>query len=609
VKTVAESNSSSFDVIRNAVDIVDVISEYVRLQPAGKNYKGLCPFHQEKTPSFTVSKERQFFHCFGCGERGNVFQFVQKIKNVSFLDAVKQLADRYNLPFERKDGYGPSSDFERLAGANAAALDFYKLSLTNLEAGRPALQYLKQRDLTLDLIRYFQIGFAPDRPDALYQAVKAVTNEFDLIELGLIRKTETAYSDVFRNRIMFPITNEAGRIVGFSGRIYQESNRPEPKYVNTAQTKLFVKGEILYNLSNVLTAIRQKGRVFLYEGFMDVIASHRAGISEAVASMGTALTPSQARLIRKYTEKVVLCYDGDRAGFEAMNKAIHLLEEAQLEVSLLLLPEGLDPDEYLKKYGVDRLRTILEDTQIDPWEFRYQYLKRKADLTKSGSIERFKTAFFRELHRMASDTITSFYLRKMAADLVVDPESVASDFRHMQLSEAIEMRRRGDKLEREKQNVLIPSKFGRAEKTALNYFLESFLFREILLREFSVSFCHESLHLQAVYAAMELIERKQDDRLRENVIKTFSKQDQSALQSRMLPQDYEYTMQELDDIIFTLKERAVDMKLKAIADELAQLDPITHKQLYLEKQQERILLRKRKEELIQWKNRKSSTNS
>lgn len=605
----AESNASSFDVIRNAVDIVDVVSEYVRLQPAGKNFKGLCPFHQEKTPSFTVSKERQFFHCFGCGERGNVFQFLQKIKNVSFLDAAKELADRYNIPFERSFGSGPSSDFDRLTQTNAAALDFFKLSLTNLEAGVAALDYLKRRGLTLEMIRYFQIGFAQDRPDALHQALQARANEFDLIELGLIRKSEANYHDVFRNRIMFPITNEAGRIVGFSGRIYQDSGRPEAKYVNTAQTKLFVKGEILYNLSSVLTSIRQKGRVFLYEGFMDVIASHRAGIVEAVASMGTALTPNQARLIRKYTEKVVLCYDGDRAGFEAMNKAIHLLEEAELDVSLLLLPEGLDPDEYLKKYGEAKLRSILEDTQIDPWEFRYQYLKRKADLTKTGSIERFKTAFFRELLTKASDTVQSLYLRKMAADLNVDQDSVKADFRHMQLSEAIEQKRRGDRLEQQKQNVLIPSKYGIAEQVALNYFLESFRHREILLREFSTSFCIDSLNLQAVYAAMEAIEQKRDADLRETVIKTFSKADQGALRNRMYPKNYEYTAQELDDIVFTLKERAVQMKIDAVDAELASLDAETDKQRYLEKQQERIQLRKRKEELIQWKNRKSSTNS
>jgi DNA primase len=604
-----ESNASSFDVIRNAVDIVDVVSEYVRLQPAGKNYKGLCPFHQEKTPSFTVSKERQYFHCFGCGERGNVFQFVQKIKNVSFLDAVKELADRYNIPFERSGGYGPASDFERLAQANAAALDFFRLSLTNLEAGVSALEYLKNRGLSLEIIRSFQIGFAQDRPDALHQALKTRVNEFDLIELGLIRKSENGYHDVFRNRIMFPITNESGRIVGFSGRIYQDSGRPEAKYVNTAQTKLFVKGDILYNLANILTAVRQKGRIFLYEGFMDVIASHRAGIVEAVASMGTALTPNQARLIRKYTEKVVLCYDGDRAGFEAMNKAIHLLEEAELDVSLLLLPEGLDPDEYLKKYGESGLRAILEDAQIDPWEFRYQYLKRKADLTKTGSIERFKTAFFRELLGKASDTVQSLYLRKMAIDLNVDLESLKADFRHMQLSEAIELRRRGDKLEREKQNVLVPGKYATAERTALNYFLESFIYREILLREFATSFCVEPLHLQVVYAAMEAIERKQEKDLRETVIKTFARADQGALRERMFPADYDYTNQELDDIVFTLKERAVQKKIDDVRAELELLDAQRDKQRYLEKQQERIQLLKRKEELIQWKNRKSSTNS
>ncbi len=600
----AELSPATIEVVRNSADIVDVISDYVRLQPAGKNYKGLCPFHQEKTPSFTVSKDRQYFHCFGCGEKGNAFQFLQKIKNISFPEAVKALADRYHIPLELKGGYGQSNDFERLYQANQSAQEFFALSLTNLEGGRPALAYLQKRGLPMAMVQQFQIGFAPDKFDGLYQVLKERHSEIDLLEIGLIRKSDTGYVDLFRNRITFPITNEQGKVVGFSGRIYMESARPEPKYVNSPFTKLFVKGDILYNLFNALTAIRQKSRVFLYEGFMDVIASFRAGITEAVASMGTALTPSQAKLIRKYTENVVLCYDGDKAGFEAMNKAIHILEEARLTVSLLLLPEGLDPDEYLQAYGAEALRTILETTQIDPWEFRYQYLKRKADFSKIGAIERFKTEFFRELLEKASDTVIAIYIRKMAEDLRIDSDSLRNDLRHMQLANAINLSKQNERVNPSPtQAVTFFNRGVKAEIALLNYYFENYTYREHISRELNKHFCVDPINLEILVNVQDLLDRNINDNLREQVVLKHSAYRQAEVKKRLEAHPEPYQMVELDDLIFTVKVSDLERQINAIEEQAQEVDKTFEMNRFLELQMQKNLLMSRKDTL--WKKHKS----
>jgi DNA primase len=600
----ADLSPATIELVRNTADIVDVISDFVRLQPAGKNYKGLCPFHQEKTPSFTVSKERQYFHCFGCGEKGNTFQFLQKIKNISFPEAVKALADRYQIPLELKSGSGYSNDFERLYQANQSAQEFFALSLTNLESGRPALAYLAKRGLPMAMVQQFQIGFAPDKFDGLYQVLKERHSEIDLLEIGLIRKTETGYVDLFRNRVIFPVTNEQGKVVGFSGRIYMESNRPEPKYVNSPFTKLFVKGDILYNLFNALTPIRQKNRVFLYEGFMDVIASFRAGITEAVASMGTALTPSQAKLIRKYTENVVLCYDGDKAGFEAMNKAIHLLEEAHLTVSLLLLPESLDPDEYLQKYGMEALRNILESTQIDPWEFRYQYLKRKADFSKIGAIERFKTEFFRELLEKASDTVIAIYLRKMAEDLRIDSDSLRNDLRHMQLAMAINTSKKGERATPSPtQNILVVNRGVKAEIALLNYYIENYTYREHIGRELSKHFCVDKINMEILVNVQELLDHNINESLREQVVSKYSAVRQAEVKKRLQAHPEPYQMAELDDLIFTIKVSDLERQIQAIEEQSQEVDKLLEMNRFLGLQMQKNLLMNRKDTL--WKNRKS----
>ncbi|MDP3129797.1 MAG: DNA primase, partial [Bacillota bacterium] len=383
----APISQQAIDAIMNASDIVDVVGEYVKLQPAGKNFKGLCPFHSEKTPSFFVSPEKHIFHCFGCGEKGNAAAFLSKYKNISWPEAMKELADRHGIPLELDRKYGPDESFQRYYEINATASDFYQLALTNSTEGKPALDYLLTRGLDLHTIQQFELGFSPDGADQLYRNLKGKFQELDMLQIGLIKKNaEGNYYDLFRNRVMFPIKNEYGKVVAFSGRLYKKAEN-EPKYVNSPFTEIFTKGDTLYNLDRAQPAIKTAKRVILYEGFMDVIASVNAGVKEAVASMGTALTPVQAALIKRFADKVCVCYDGDEPGFEAISKAIPLLEEAKLDVSVLLLPDDLDPDEFVRKYSAEKYRAFVDQNQVDKYEFRYQRLIRHADLRRAAEVE------------------------------------------------------------------------------------------------------------------------------------------------------------------------------------------------------------------------------
>ncbi len=273
-------SQKTIEQIKNAADILDVVGEFVALQPAGKNHKGLCPFHNEKTPSFFVSKERNSFHCFGCGEKGDAITFVMKYKNLAYVESLRYLAERYNIAIETDVFEPQQANIDRYYRINEEALQFYALHLTNLEKGQDALAYLRSRDLDIHTIQYFEIGYAPRELDALYQYLKTKYEEIDLLSIGLIKKTETGYIDLFRDRIIFPIKNELGKVVGFSGRTFA-GGFDEPKYVNSPYTEIFTKGEVVYNLDKAQTFIRKEKRITLYEGYMDVIASVKAGVKDA----------------------------------------------------------------------------------------------------------------------------------------------------------------------------------------------------------------------------------------------------------------------------------------------------------------------------------------
>src|SRR5690606_4633299 len=354
-------------------DIVALASEFMSLTKRGKNYMGLCPFHDEKTPSFSVSPEKHLAKCMGCGKGGNTIQFYQQIKNLSFEEAAVELGER--LGIEVKHTKVQKDPNEKLYALMEDASIFYRFALKNTEAGNKALEYLQGRDLKDEDIEHFEIGFAPNQTDALYQMLKSKNYTVTaMMTLGLVKQApDGSYYDVFRARVTFPVKNDKGRIIGFSARTLNP--KEVAKYVNSPETKIFKKGETLYHFTDALSpAVKQK-YVILHEGFFDVIASYKANLKATVATMGTALTKEQAALIKRVSNHVVIAYDGDKAGIEATLKAIPHLRAAGLNISILALPAKLDPDEFVKKYGIEKYAKLYDEKLLDPYQFGYSIFK------------------------------------------------------------------------------------------------------------------------------------------------------------------------------------------------------------------------------------------
>ena len=341
------------DRIRDASDIVEVISEYVPLKKRGKNYLGLCPFHAEKDPSFTVTPQKQIFYCFGCGEGGNVIHFLMKHEKLSFPEAIELLAKKANIPLPKeswREKQGGLSD--KLYYANQTANEYFVKNLHREAPGRSARQYLKKRGFDSETLKIFSLGFAPAEWEGLirFAQTKDIKPEI-LTQAGLtVPRTEGKGSyDRFRKRITFPIFNLSGKVVGFGGRVLDEKD--EPKYMNSPETPIYQKGRILYGLNLSREEIRQKGSAILVEGYVDLITLYQAGIKNVVASSGTAFTADQAHLLARYAEKVYLFFDADSAGQSATFRSVDLLFSEGLDVFVVSLNPGEDPDSYVRKFG------------------------------------------------------------------------------------------------------------------------------------------------------------------------------------------------------------------------------------------------------------------
>ncbi|MBN2503753.1 MAG: DNA primase [Bacilli bacterium] len=566
----ARISQKTIEEIKSAADILDVVGEYVALQPSGKNYKGLCPFHNEKTPSFFVSKERGSFHCFGCGEKGDSINFIQKFKNISYVEALEFLAEKYHIEIERVGSTEIGVSHDRYFRINQEAMEFYQLHLTNLEKGKNALEYLKQRGLDVHTIRYFEIGYAPADGDALYQHLKTKYEEIDLLTIGLINKNQSGgYYDLFRDRIVFPIKDESGHVVGFSSRLYEDKEN-EPKYVNSPFTEIFTKGEIMYNLDRAQSFIRRDKRVVLYEGFMDVIASVKSGVKAAICSMGTQLTQNQARLIKRYTDKVLLCYDGDNAGFEAMAKAIKLLMAEAIEVEIILLPEGMDPDDFVRKKGQKAFSDYLAQKSIDVYDFLYEYMKKDIDLTKPRQIEAFKLKVFDFLIQKNSATISDLFMRRIGQDIKIDFETIRSDFQSYQLTKAIT--RSLQERKTSQTGYKFTTAYEKAELILLNYYLENVDFRNKIKDELSI-FTEDRLNFEIQVNIDELEKNTDQAALRNRVISVFSDDKQQEVTKRLTLDHDEFTEIELEQCIQTLKCRKIDRDINRIKSEIEALDP------------------------------------
>jgi len=339
------------DEVKQRLDIVDVVGQYVQLQKAGRNYKAVCPFHSERTPSFFVSPERQSWHCFGaCGTGGDIFSFVMKKENLEFGEALRLLAERAGVTLAERR---PEEEAERdkLREANEAAARFYHRALVSGEAGQRARRYLEERGLDLKAIQDFQIGCSPSGWDGLCQHLRerGYGGE-ELVAAGLAVEGERGLRDLFRQRIMFPITDMRGRVVGFGGRSLpiEGEEESQPKYLNTSQTAIFDKGSLLYALDKAKEHIRREGLAVIVEGYMDAITAHQHGFANVVASMGTALGERQVRLLKRFSRDIVLALDADSAGQEATLRAVEYQDILERDIRVLILPEGRDPDQVIR---------------------------------------------------------------------------------------------------------------------------------------------------------------------------------------------------------------------------------------------------------------------
>ena len=416
--------------IIDKVDIVDLVSEYVKLEKKGRNYFGLCPFHQEKSPSFSVSPTKKIAKCMGCGEGGNPIRFLSKVENIGFEAAAVKLAERVGIELNVSVKTAKAPEGNVYHDALKIAHQFYIHYLNNTVEGKQALTYLNERGLDESIIKTFEIGLAPHDSDKVSQIlISQGISEQVILDAGLARKHQGQLKDLFTDRIMFPIHDASGFIVGFSGRIYKDSHENEPKYVNSPESLVFKKSQVLYHFHQAKRDMVKSKRVVLFEGFMDVIAAYRAGITDGVCSMGTALTREQAQLIKSVASHARICYDGDEAGIKAAKRAIEVLEEKGLHTEVVLLPEKMDPDDFIKAKGKDALAHYINAQSMDPLDFLYRMYKKSVNLSNMNDIETFKQQVFETLRKQKSETAIDLYLRQLASDIGVALSSIESDFK------------------------------------------------------------------------------------------------------------------------------------------------------------------------------------
>lgn len=416
--------------VRLENDIVEVISEYgVALRRSGKSYRGLCPFHSDRNPSFFVSPDKQLFYCFGCGVGGTVIHFVMRYEGISFSEALKKLARRAGIPLP---GAGEKEEVfprDRLRRTLGFALSFYQKMLFKPE-GRVALQYLKERGLEIETIKAFKLGYAPDGWRNLVEAAsEAGVDPEDLIRAGVAAKGRDGSSvyDYLRNRIVFPIFNLQGEVVGFSGRSLDGS---EPKYLNTPETELFHKGKLLYNLHLAKDEIRRSGRAVLVEGYMDAILPYQHGVRNVVASAGTSLTEDQANLLRRFAREVVVVYDGDEAGLKAASRGLGVLLREGLRVKVAAMPEGLDPDELVREKGAEGLLRVIDsaDNLVD---FHLKLISRRGDLRSMDMKLEAVKGLLELLANVRSQVELGEYVRRIAVELDLPEGAIKAELKRM----------------------------------------------------------------------------------------------------------------------------------------------------------------------------------
>jgi DNA primase len=416
--------------ILNSVSIVDFISQYVNLKKAGRNFVGLCPFHSEKTPSFSVSPEKNMFYCFGCGEGGNIFSFLMKYENLTFPEAAKAIAEQYNIaiPISNQglSGFKNKSLREDILKANKTAADYYAKTLKNSSAGKAGLEYLKKRKIPDEIIDFFKLGMAPEGWNNLNSFLNKEHFSKEVQEkAGLIieNKTKTGFYDRFRERIVFPISDLRGNIIGFGGRTLGDGL---PKYLNSPETSVYNKSSSLYGLYQAREYCRKENRIYIVEGYLDVLALFKSGIKNCAASLGTSLTGRHVKMVKGYAEKIVLVYDGDEAGIKAAARSIEVFANEEADVSVLILPEKMDPDDFLNTYGPDEFIKIAQKAE-EAVEFITKYYLKMYKGTIEGKVK--VVSAVEDFMKKITDPVTkALYTKRIAQILNIEETALLERF-------------------------------------------------------------------------------------------------------------------------------------------------------------------------------------
>ncbi len=424
------------DEIRQRTDLVGLVGEYLKLERRGKNMVGLCPFHSEKTPSFSVSPDKQLYYCFGCGASGNAFSLIMQMENMTFPEAARTLAGRAGVTIpERKSSSAEDNIKEKIYKLNELAVLYYAHHLHKAEAGKKALEYLLKRGIKQETIELFKIGYAPPDWTGFFDYAHKKGAQPGLIVKGGLASPgrEKGYYDRFRNRVIFPIFNMSGKVAGFGGRALEEGEKSGPKYLNSPETPVFSKGSMLYGLNLARDEIRRQKKAVVMEGYTDVITAFQAGIKNAVASLGTALTVEQGRLLRNQADIVVTAYDSDSAGEAATWRGLAVLQSTGCLVQVADLPADTDPDNYIREKGPENFKNLIDNAR-PLMEYRLEQLKRKFNLQSDKGRIDYTEELMPFLLAAVNQVEQDYYLKRAAEEMDINEDALRSELKKRRTS-------------------------------------------------------------------------------------------------------------------------------------------------------------------------------
>lgn len=568
------------DQVQSLNDIVEIISSYIPLKRAGRSFKGVCPFHQEKTPSFMVHPEKQIFHCFGCGAGGDVFSFVMKYEQLSFPEALQKLADRVRvtLPVSKQVSPKERSETEELHQIYAAASEFYHANLKHPEVGLVGREYLKKRGFEKEDIDTFMLGFALPEWRKLFEFLsKKGFGEQALLRSGLInRSAQASPYDLFRNRVMFPILNAQGKVIALGGRVMGDDT---PKYLNSPESPIFRKRKELYNLHLAKLAVGVAGeirRIMIVEGYLDVIRLYTSGFKNVVATLGTSLTAEHVRILKRYADEALVVFDGDKAGEAASLRGLDIFLEESMSVKVISLTKGFDPDSLIKTKGPEAMAELIAKSQ-DVFDFKLEIMLRRYNRSDSLGLLKITSEFLETFSKIKNPVLLDRYLKKLAANLGVQEGSLRSELQKMKTKPGYSEQTPA------KQPVRTQKKEPSFETNLLSLFVQF----PAYVQQFREVFPNYSFSGERTKEAFRILEeslRKQDQRSysRSFLMNRVSDETLKSFISELLLLTWE-TEDERDrafqDCMRKLKEIERDDRLKYLRNEIARAEALGNQEM------------------------------